>query len=326
MVLASKPSSREELLQAIERLSRIVGGTPTKCFTLGSYRFCVKLEYVNPAGSHKDRIALYMIKGAIESGAVDPGGCVAEVSSGNTATSVAWIAHLLGLRSVLFVEKTASAVKKKLIRMFGGEIVEVTTEGSGRERAREEIAQMGCFFLDQMANEMNHLAHYETTASELLSQVKHVDAFVMGVGTAGTVTGVGRRLKETLGNTLNVAVTPKGSALAGGRGEDHIEGLVSDFVPDIYSRYSRYVDRVVEVSSSEAIIGIAALLRATGLLAGPSTGAAFVAATRLVECGALDRGSTIVIVAADHLSRYPDIIAKIKPHSPQVDELLKAWQ
>jgi cysteine synthase A len=325
-MFTSKPSSRSELLAALEKLKRIIGSTPTKCFRLGSYNLCVKLEYANPAGSHKDRIALYMVKGAVESGEVGPEGCIAEVSSGNTATSVAWVANILGLKSVLFVERSASEVKKRLIRMFGGKIIEVETEGTGRVSAREKVREMGCFFLDQMSNEMNHLAHYETTAVEIMSDVPTVDAFVMGVGTAGTVTGVGRRLREVYGSTLTAAVTPAGSALAGGSGRDHIEGLVSDFVPDLYSRYSKYVERVVEVSSSEAITGIAALLRSTGLLVGPSTGAAFVAATKLIAEGKLDPKSTIVIVAADHLTRYPDIIPKVNPYSEDVDKLLNMWR
>ena len=325
-MFASKPSSRTELLAALEKLKRLIGSTPTKCFKLGAYNLCIKLEYVNPTGSHKDRIALYMIKGAVENGDISPGGCVAEASSGNTATSVAWVANVLGLRPVLFVEETASEVKKKLIRMFGGEIIEAATEGKARLIAREEAAKMGCFFLDQMSNDMNHVAHYETTASELISDLPSVDAFVMGVGTAGTITGVGRRLYEVYGHTLTAAVTPAGSALAGGPGRDRIEGLVNDFVPDLYSRYRKYVERVVEISSEEAVKGIAAIMRFTGLLVGPSTGAAFMAATRLIEEGRIDKHSTVVIIAADHLMRYPDIIPKVNPHSEDVGKLLNTWR
>jgi len=326
VMLLPKPSSRTELLAALERLKRIIGATPTKCFRIGSFNLCIKLEYANPAGSHKDRIALYMIRGAVESGELGPGGCVAEVSSGNTATSVAWLAHVLGLKSILFVERAASEVKKRLIRMFGAEIIYVETEGTGRKEARDKLRGTDCIFLDQMSNDMNHLAHYEMTASEIISSVATVDAFVMGVGTAGTVTGVGRRLYEVYGHTLTAAVTPAGSALAGGSGRDHIEGLVSDFVPDLYNRYGKYVERVIEVSSREAVAGIAAILKATGLLVGPSTGAAFVAATKLIEEGKLDRNSTIVIVAADHLTRYPDIIPMVDTGSAEVEELLNKWQ
>jgi cysteine synthase A len=194
------------------------------------------------------------------------------------------------------------------------------------KEAREKLRGTDCIFLDQMSNDMNHLAHYEMTASEIISSVATVDAFVMGVGTAGTVTGVGRRLYEVYGHTLTAAVTPAGSALAGGSGRDHIEGLVSDFVPDLYNRYGKYVERVIEVSSREAVAGIAAILKATGLLVGPSTGAAFVAATKLIEEGKLDRNSTIVIVAADHLTRYPDIIPMVDTGSAEVEELLNKWQ
>jgi len=320
-----RASSREELLALIDRVRGIIGSTPVRCFQLGSYRLCVKLEYVNPTGSHKDRIALYMVRGAIESGVLGPGGCVAEVSSGNTAASVAWISWSLGLRPVLFVESRASETKKSLIRMLGGEIVEIHDEGLGRDWVRERAEELGCVLLDQLSNEYNHLAHYETTAAELLSQVSRVDAFVMGVGTGGTVTGVARRLRESQGNALVAAVTPRGSKLAGGPGADAIEGLTSHTVPEVYQRHSSLVDRVVEVGSSEALAGIEALASATGILAGPSTGAAFAAASKLVAEGALDPGSTVVIVAADSLARYPQLSSQLRLGSGRGDVLLNSW-
>ncbi len=298
-----------------------------ECFRAGSYRLCVKLEYVNPTGSHKDRIALYMIKRAIEEGAVGPGDCVAEISSGNTATSVAWVAWRLGLRAVLFVEKHASKLKKDLIRSLGGELIEISDEGMDREAAREKAVEMGCFLLDQMANDANHLAHYETTALEILEGTgRDVDAFIMGVGTAGTVTGVGRRLKEVIGSTLVVSVSPKDSPIVGGSGKgETIEGLTVSIVPELYKRYRKYVDKAIGVEPQEAIYGISALATMTGLLVGPSTGAAFVAATRLINEGEIDKGATIVIVAADRLIRYPSVLERLRL-GVHGTELLKTWQ
>ncbi len=296
-------------------LRSLVGRTPLRCFRLGWAELCVKIEYGNPTGSHKDRIAVNMLSALIRSEGVRKGGCVAEISSGNTAAAVAWAARLLGLKPVLFVEKTASEVKKLIIRSMGGEIVEIGDELLTRDEAVEEAERRGCILLDQMSNEYNHLAHYEGTGVEILEQTHwDLDAFVMGVGTGGTVTGVGRRLKEELGSTLVAAVTPAGSPLdtsSNGQERDSIEGLASHSVPPLFERHRSVVDRVVAVRSREALAGIVELLRETGIAAGPSTGAAFVAARRLVEEGVLDRGSRIVILAADSLTRYPEVMRSL---------------
>jgi len=291
-------------------LKLMVGSTPTKCYRILGVEVCFKLEYANPTGSHKDRIAVYMIEAAIrEQGSLD---CVAEVSSGNTATSVAWAAGVLGLKSILFVEKRASEVKKSFIRYLGGILVEIGDEGLSRQEAIEEAARQGCLLLDQNSNEYNHLAHYEGTGVELLHDMNgDIDVFVMGIGTGGTITGVGRRLKEELGNTLVVGVTPKGSAIAGGGGADFIEGLSSKTVPPLFNRYRRYVDRIVEVGEREAIEGVGLVRKLTGLLPGPSTGAAFQALRKLVEDGVVDRGSKAAIIVADRASRYLGLLARL---------------
>ncbi len=317
---SSRPGSRAEALRVLARLQSLVGWTPVHCaeHPLG-FRLCVKLEYGNPTGSHKDRIALYMLRAALREGKVQPGGFVAEVSSGNTAAAVAWAASLAGIRPLLFVEKTASPVKKSLIRLMGGELVEIGDEGLTRDWAREEAERRGCFFLDQMDNPYNMLAHYETTGRELLHQLHgRVDAFVMGVGTGGTVTGVGRRLREELGNTLVAAVAPKGSPVAGGPGAgEGIEGLAAGSTPGLFRRYAAgVVDRVVEVSLREALRGVLRLYRLAGILAGPSTGAALAAAEMLAEQGAIDRGSTVAIVAADSLTRYPGLLEELAAGAP----------
>ncbi|WP_317895031.1 PLP-dependent cysteine synthase family protein [Pyrofollis japonicus] len=326
-LILNKPSTRAELLEKIGKLLYVIGQTPIKCFNIGSYKLCMKLEYINPTGSHKDRIALYMVKRAAEEGIVKPGDCIAEISSGNTATSVAWVASRLGLKALLFVEKHASETKKNLIRSLGGQLVEIGDEGKDRGWAMEEAERRGCYLLDQMSNDANHFAHYETTAMEILVQVgEWIDAFVMGVGTAGTVTGVGRRLKETIGSTLVVSVSPKDSPIVGGKGEgETIEGLTVSIVPELYKKYGKYVDKAIGVDPGDAIIGVSVLASVTGILPGPSTGAAFVAATRLIEQGLLDRGSTILIIAADRILRYPSILRKLRVGANGT-ELLKIWQ
>jgi len=309
----STPTSRMEMLEQLARLFSLVGNTRLHCADLGSLELCVKLEFANPTGSHKDRIALYMLKGAIEEGLVSPGDCVAEISSGNTAAAVAWAASFLGLRPLLFVERRASRIKKSLIVSLGGEIIEIGDEGLTRDWAREEAERRGCILLDQMDNDYNMLAHYETTGLELVRQSGgRLDAFVMGVGTGGTITGVGRRLKEMIGSTLVAAVTPRGSPLAGGEGLDEIEGLMSRSIPGLLKRHgSGVVDIVVDIGLEEALWGVRQLLQRVGVAAGPSSGAAYVAALRLVDEGRLERGSRVAILAADSLARYPWVMERL---------------
>ncbi len=283
-----------------------------RCQRLGGLELCVKLEYSNPTGSHKDRIAVYMLWGAARDGLLEPGGCVGEISSGNTAASLAWASRLLGVRAVLYVEGRVSPLKESLIRALGGELVRIPRGPEGRRAAVEDMESRGCLYIGQSGNEYNWLAHYETTGREILEQTNWaVDAFVMGVGTGGTLTGVGARLREEVGSTLVAGVSPRGSRLLGGGGGDVIEGLASHDEPRLYLKHSSVVERLIPVASSEAFEGVKQLARATGILAGPSTGAALAGLSRLVEEGLLDRGSRAVIVAADHATRYPDLLERL---------------
>lgn len=296
----------------LEEVSRLVGNTPLVRLREGKLELYVKLEYANPTGSHKDRIAVYMLKRAFREQGLRPGGCVTEASSGNTAVSVAWAARLLGVKATIFVERGASEVKKALVRLLGAEVVEAEEEGEARKLAEERARERGCVFLDQNGNDANHLAHYETTGPEILRQVGEVDAFVMGVGTGGTVTGVARYLKERLGgHVLVVGVVPKGSPIAGGSGGGRVEGLASSYEPPLFARYRGYVDAIVEVEPSEAARHSVLLATGHGLLAGPSTGAAYAAVRRLAEEGAIGPRGRVVIVAADALYRYPELIEEI---------------
>ena len=302
-----RPVSRSELLASIGRLGALVGWTPIRCFRLWGIELCVKLEYVNPTGSHKDRAVISMLRSLAEEGLLEPGGCVAEISSGNTAAALAWASRLLGLRAVLYVDRGVSPLKVSLIRALGGEVVEYGVTVRDREAALDDMERRGCVYLDQAGNDANWRAHYEGTGREIVHQLNaSIDAFVMGAGTGGTLTGVGSRLKEEVGSTLVVGITPRGSRVAGGPGGvDVIEGLASYNAPRLLEARRSVVDRLVEVSSQEAVEGVAALLDSTGIAAGHSTGAAVAAVKALVEEGAIERGSRVAIVAADHLSRYP---------------------
>jgi len=302
-------AGRRGLLEGLARLSSMVGWTPVRCARLWGVEVCVKLEYANPTGSHKDRAVVYMLRRLAAEGLLEPGGCVAEISSGNTAAALAWAARLLGLRAVLYVDRGVSGVKRGLIEALGGEVVEYGVTIADREAAVEDMERRGCAYLHQAGNEANMLAHYEGTGREILHQMHgRVDAFVMGVGTGGTLTGVAARLREEAGNTLIVGVTPRGSRLSGGPGGvEVIEGLSSHDIPSLYASRSSLVDRLVEVTAAEAAEGVAALLDQAGVAAGHSTGAAVAALRRLVEEGAVGRGWRVALVAADHLSRYPGL-------------------
>lgn len=282
----------------IVRLGRLAGG--------GMAEVYVKLEYLNPTGSHKDRIAYYMIRDAEERGLIEPGDTVVEASSGNTAISVAWVSSLLGYRAEIFVEKGTSQVKIGLIKALGARVVEAEEE-SYAEAARRYAEEHGYLFLNQYENEANVRAHYETTGPEIYRQLGgRIDAFVMGIGTGGTISGVGRFLKEKLGERVKiVGVVPRGSRIAGGEGAERIEGLASDIVPGIWRRYGHVVSEVIEVGFDEALQTMKTLLRSEGILGGLSTGANVYAAMRVAE--RLTKG-VVATIAPDTILRYPHIL------------------
>ena len=282
----------------IVRLGRLAGGGVAEVY--------VKLEYLNPTGSHKDRIAYYMIRDAEERGLIEPGDTVVEASSGNTAISVAWVSSLLGYRAEIFVEKGTSQVKIGLIKALGARVVEAEEE-SYAEAARRYAEEHGYLFLNQYENEANVRAHYETTGPEIYRQLGgRIDAFVMGIGTGGTISGVGRFLKEKLGEGVKiVGVVPRGSRIAGGEGAERIEGLASDIVPGIWRRYGHVVSEVIEVGFDEALQTMKTLLRSEGVLGGLSTGANVYAAMRVAE--RLTKG-VVATIAPDTILRYPHIL------------------
>ncbi|AEM38680.1 Pyridoxal-5'-phosphate-dependent protein beta subunit [Pyrolobus fumarii 1A] len=296
----------------------LVGCTPAvwlRKHDPNSARILVKLEYMNPTGSHKDRIALYMIKDALERGKVQPGDTVVEASSGNTAVSVAWVARLLGLRAVIIVPRTTSSVKIGLLQALGADVrfVETANMDEMVETAKEVANEVGGYYLDQFSNPANPRAHYETTGPELFEQAGgHIDAFVMGVGTGGTITGVGRFLRERLGRRVRIiAVVPRGSPIAGGPGgsaADRIEGLAGDYKKPRNFDES-VVDEIVEVPASVAEETALRLAREEGILAGPSTGAALWVAMRVAQ--ELGSDAVVASIAADSIQRYPWLLERV---------------
>lgn len=291
----------------------LIGSTPIvklrRILKEGSAEVYVKLEYLNPTGSHKDRIAYYMIRDAEKKGLIKPGDAVVEASSGNTAISVAWISSLLGYRAKIFVEEGVSEAKIRLIRSLGAEVIEAPLgESDYAETARRYAEDHGYLFLNQYENEANVRAHYETTGPEIYEQLNgKLDVFVMGVGTGGTIAGVGRFLREKLGNEVRiVGVVPRGSRIVRDeRSPDRIEGLASELIPGIWKRYSHLVDEVMEVSYADALQTMRKLIRHEGILGGVSTGANVYAALRLAES---TRRGVIATIAPDTILRYPHLL------------------
>ncbi|NPA97254.1 MAG: cysteine synthase family protein [Crenarchaeota archaeon] len=298
----------------VSSLVDLIGSTPMvelRRISPSGTRILLKLEYLNPSGSHKDRIALYMIRDAMESGRLREGGYVVEASSGNTAAAVALMAKLMGLRAVLAVPRDISWAKIAMLRALGAEIVFCSDNPSDPdycpEVAKRVAEERGGVYLYQRGNPANARAHYETTAAEIWRDTGgNIDAFVMGVGTGGTITGIGKYLKERKREIMVVAVTPKGSVLAGGKGEDTIEGLTSGSIPPLLD--TSVIDKVVEVSTEEAKEGVKLLAEKEGILAGLSTGANIVASIRVAE--ELGKG-TIVTIAADSLLKYPELLKEL---------------
>jgi len=286
------------------KLSRIVGE--------GIAEIYVKLEYLNPTGSHKDRIALYMIRDAEAKGLIKPGDVIVESSSGNTAISVAWAASLLGYKAKIFVEEGTSPVKLKLIRSLGADLIEMPTNLPNHPEnyvvaAEKYSEEHGYFYLNQYSNEANVRAHYETTGPEIYEQLSgNIDAFVMGIGTGGTVAGVGRFLREKLGERVKiVGVVPRNSPIVGGVESDRIEGLAIDIVPEIWKRNRDLIDEVMEVSYRDALETMKKLIKYEGILGGLSAGANVYAALKVAE--KLGEGVVVTIIP-DMILRYSHLI------------------
>lgn len=271
-------------------------------------RLLVKLESYNPAGSVKDRTALAMIEAAERDGILRPGSTIVEATSGNTGVGLAFVAAVKGYAVVIVMPETMSVERRRLVAAYGARL-ELTpgAEGMKGALARAEMLRAsidGAVTLGQFVNPANPAVHAATTGEEVWSDTEgRVDVFVAGVGTGGTVSGVGKALKAHRPEVEIVAVEPDASpVLSGGAAAPHkIQGIGAGFVPETYD--GNVVDRILRVTNEEAVAATRELAAVEGMLCGISSGAAFSAALRLAADEAY-AGKTIVALLPDTGERY----------------------
>ncbi len=300
--------------QIYHSFAELVGNTPMlevdnleKKYGLNA-RVLVKLEYLNPAGSVKDRVAKQMIEDAEANGVLHPGSVIIEPTSGNTGIGLAAIAASKGYRVVLTMPETMSSERRVLLKAYGAELI--LTEGSlGMKGAIEKAEALskeipGAWIPGQFENPTNPEAHRQTTGPEIWKQTDgNVDLFVAGVGTGGTVTGVGEYLKVQNPKIRIIAVEPKESpVLSGGKSGAHkIQGIGAGFVPKVLN--TKIYDEIIAVDHEDAFVIGRELAREEGVLAGISSGAALWAAMELAKRPE-NKGKTIVALLPDTGDRY----------------------
>lgn len=292
-------------------LSQLIGGTPllkVEGYEGQKATILLKLEYFNPGGSVKDRIALAMIEDAESKGILKPGATIIEPTSGNTGVGLAWVGTSKGYKVILTMPETMSQERRSLLKALGAQL-ELTPGAEGMKGAIARAEQLrastpGAVILGQFVNPANPAVHERTTGEEIWTDTDgRVDIFVAGVGTGGTVSGTGRCLKKHKPEVRIVAVEPASSAVlsTGVPGKHKIQGIGAGFVPDTYDPAA--VDAILPVSDEDAFSGARLLAAKEGLLVGISSGAAFSAALQLSRLPE-NEGKTIVALLPDTGERY----------------------
>ncbi|MEZ7683590.1 cysteine synthase A [Prevotella histicola] len=302
------------MTKIIKKLTELIGNTPLVELDKFSANkgldkpVIAKVEYFNPGGSVKDRIALAMIEDAEEKGLLKPGATIIEPTSGNTGVGLALVAAVKGYKLILTMPETMSIERRNLVKAYGA-TVKLTSGKDGMKgaiKAAEELRDSikGSVILQQFENLANPEKHYRSTGEEIWRDTDgKVDIFVAGVGTGGTVSGIGKYLKEKNPNVKIVAVEPSDSpVLSGGQSGPHkIQGIGAGFIPNTYN--AAVVDEVFQVENDEAILAGRQLAQQDGLLVGISSGAAAFAAAEIAKRPE-NKGKTIVTLFPDTGERY----------------------
>ncbi|WP_276700316.1 cysteine synthase A [Romboutsia ilealis] len=284
----------------------MIGNTPmVNLYNIGRGNIYVKLEKYNPAGSIKDRAVYYMIENLEESGLLKKGDVLVEATSGNTGIALSMIGSLKGYKVIIVMPATMSEERRTLMKAYGAELI--LTDGSlgmkGSIEVMNKLLSENSNYrsLRQFDNEYNPFSHYNTTGVEIFNQVKDVDIFVCGVGTGGTISGVGKYLKEQNQNIKIVAVEPEGSPVISKnkKGSHKIQGIGAGFIPKNYN--ANVVDGVMTITDEESYEGVRMMAEKEGILVGISSGANVYAALKLCE---MYPDKKIVTVAPDGIDKY----------------------
>jgi cysteine synthase A len=300
----------DEMARVANSITELIGDTPAvklnRIVDEDSADVYVKLEFMNPGSSVKDRIALAMIEAAEKEGKLKPGDTIIEPTSGNTGIGLAMVAAAKGYKAILVMPDTMSLERRNLLRAYGAELV--LTPGSEGMRgairkAEELVSEHGYFMPQQFKNEANPEIHRLTTGREIVEQMgDQLDAFVAGIGTGGTITGAGEVLREAYPNIKIYAVEPADSpVLSGGKPGPHkIQGIGAGFVPDILD--TNIYDEVITVKTEEAFEAARRAAREEGILGGISSGAAIHAALKVAK--QLGKGKKVLAIVPSNGERY----------------------
>lgn len=305
---------KSTMAKIYKKITDLVGNTPLvelrKYSALRGLKkpIVAKMEFFNPGGSVKDRIAVAMIEAAEKAGTLKPGGTIIEPTSGNTGVGLALVSAVKGYKLILTMPETMSVERRNLVKAYGAQ-VKLTSGVAGMKGAIAEAERLcdtipGSIILEQFENPANPQKHYDTTGREIWEDTDgKVDIFVAGVGTGGTVSGIGRWLKENNPNVKIVAVEPASSpVLEGGKPGSHkIQGIGAGFVPNTYD--ASVIDEIFPVTNDDAILAGRQIAQQDGVLVGISSGAAAFAATEIAKRPE-NEGKNIVVLLPDTGERY----------------------
>ncbi|NHM34013.1 cysteine synthase A [Neobacillus terrae] len=297
------------MVRVANSVTELIGQTPivklNRLSDENSADVYVKLEYMNPGSSVKDRIALAMIEAAEEKGELKAGDTLIEPTSGNTGIGLAMVASAKGYKAVLVMPDTMSLERRNLLRAYGAELVLTPgAEGmNGAIRKSEELAKENGYYMpQQFKNEANPEIHRKTTGKEIVEQLDSLDAFVAGIGTGGTITGAGQVLREAFPEIKIFAVEPTDSAvLSGGKPGPHkIQGIGAGFVPDVLD--TKVYDEIIQVTNDQAYEYARRAAKEEGVLGGVSSGAAIYAALQVAK--ELGKGKKVLAILPSNGERY----------------------